>query len=208
MGMSQINSNNINYGINMNNINDSTVSENYFLQYFSPLKDNSHGILMAGTNSNIKITNNVTYNIDGYGLIVTNEGQNFDNPNSDILFSGNKLQDQDNFVKVLNIKNITGLTFENNSYYSNNGVENFMDYENNNYSFEEWENTISDDSSTYEYEAFPAPYRSIYEYQNMIKKEATVSAFIESCGEQNRYNWSSQYMAVEVNRWLKDGFRE
>lgn len=191
--------------ISLGNMSNATISNNFLIHQPEDVLTNCSAFSTDGELHDINIINNIVYNMRfADGLKISNKDKK---PNSNLLFSGNKIQLPEDAHYLINTSyDPSGIwTIKDNIYFSDRDEPYQFRMDGESRSYTQWLNDTGDTSSFTEY-TFPDSTRSIELYQASIGENPSIDAFIESCRAQDRYDWDTRYSLAEVNSWLKAGF--
>ncbi len=199
IGRSQPTNRGLGWYILINGWNNGIVQGNYTL-FNSTNLTNTFSIGVGNDNlRNVKITENVSYDILGYGFYVDGDY----NLGENVEFTKNKIIEPNSTRAIINADYLSGISISENIYFADN--QETFSLDNTSYDFADWTGTSNDNSTIVDYQ-FTDPTRSIETYQAMVGGTATIDGFVEACRAMNRYNWDENYSALKIGEWIKAGF--
>ncbi len=189
-----------------------SISDNYFLHFSNAVVTNAYGIRLEGGSRNVRIEENVVYNLNPHGnssavpalLLAATRTAASDN----ITVARNRFQEPVNQLRVIQVDDQDDLgayTFTDNQYFTSNQGTAFR-VETTNRLLAAW-STLSGDNSTFVRAVFPDPTRSIVGYMRSLGATETIDAFIGAVRNQGRNNWDNRFSAALVVQWIKTGFQ-
>ena len=170
------------------------------------------GYPQAGINS-LVIEDNITYRTTGSVGLSGEEGRV-----SNLMVRNNTFQTWRSPIwpwgrATISSSNsfVNETTLESNVYYDEEGDNNFF-IEDDNFDFNGWASEMNETGSSYEQVDFVDPDRSVGGYQEMLSGESYVDndaafeAFIEEAMKQSRHNWRTEYTAIPILAYFREGF--
>jgi len=201
----------ISWGIDLGfDVNGAEIYNNYLIHQTDPSINNGNfAFALAGVQTDINIYSNVIYGIkNGRGVVVSDVGgQNSQgSTKTNVQFNKNKFIIPINAGYTVQAQTtVNGVSFNNNTYYSDRLSSDLFRGGTTSYSLAGWQ-ALTGDTSVFEQVTFPDPTRSIETYMTSIGETPSLETFYAKCRAQDRYNWDIRFTAAAVNAWIKGGF--
>jgi hypothetical protein len=182
-------------------VNGGVISNNLFLH--QPLWNNAYAIhLGGGSETDIEITNNIIYGIQGRSLIV-DATSNWNN----IAITHNTIQDPEHETSLVDHSGtFDAVTYADNTYFTGAALS-FARVDGQGVTYDEWLGLCGESGSSNEQVTFADPNRNVATYHESIGGEPTFQAFIDEARKQSKYNWRVEYTAAAVNDYIRAGFQ-
>jgi hypothetical protein len=196
LGKSAPTNRDLSWGIDLYGMDGGSAQGNLFLNNLS--LDNSFGINFSEAR-NFEIFKNIGIYLAGNQAFLYTKSVE----GTDVSFHDNYIERKDNATGMVeSITALSGITFNNNNYYSLGTPifrVNMIDLD-----LSQWA-SIYEPNAKYALRTFPDKTRTVETYLVSIGV-GTLDAFYERCRLQTRYNWDARFTADAVNSWIKNGF--
>ncbi len=211
IGRSQPTSRTLGWGLDAVGWNTGNISGNLFLNFSNPVVTNIYGLRVEGGSANIRIDNNVFYNLNPHGNSSNAPAILFADtrtiPTDGVIVKNNFISEPVNQFRVFQADaadDITLFSFTHNKYYTPNENTAFS-VEGSIGNFSLWKG-ITNDNSEFTESCFEQPSGSIETYMQSLDLEPSIDEFIKRCRMQNRFYHDSSFDAETILNWLKAGF--
>jgi len=153
---------------------------------------------------NVTIRDNIIHGLkSGLGGIVIERSDLLEN----ILITGNAVQFEGLTTRVVSAGGgVAGVTFANNTYYTDAETDRWFAVGGNEFGFEAWIEESGEQRAVCEKVVYPGPGRTVETYMAALGKEPTLGTFIAEVRKQSKTNWHPEYTAFAVNEWVRAGF--
>lgn len=157
----------------------------------------------AITLANVDITNNIVWNVENKGFRVGSSRL------ENVTIEGNVINAKRD-VWQMRPGNPDELQLNNNTYYSSESQAKWFDYQDQHFSFSQWQTQTGDTGSTLLNSpaemGFLDPDRTLQSYSALVGGAFSTEAFYAAARQQSRDNWNPQYTAQAVNDYIREGF--
>ncbi|OFZ46915.1 MAG: hypothetical protein A2381_03715 [Bdellovibrionales bacterium RIFOXYB1_FULL_37_110] len=169
---------------------------------------NSFVFRHIGTSRNVTISNNHVYNFKNLGTLFGISGSKGDAA-TNMVFSNNKIQLPASYGRMISADYVTKgkWVFSGNQYFSERFDNGSFRHNGVDVALANWK-SLSGDDALIEPVALPAVMPSVPGYMTSLGQTGTISAFIEKCRAQDRYNWDARFMGAAVNNWFRGKFQQ
>lgn len=183
------------------------ICGNYLLKNDDQNVQNINGIKLNGHSRNVRISNNLIYDLMMSSPSNNNGGLRMnEDPKSNIRVSGNNFQLTGSLMRPIITENVESSTFENNIYNSEAESDQWFRVNGDNLSFTEWQSVANDNSSSTDKSNFSEPERDFKTYLASIGLNPTIDDFVDSASDQPERTWNEQFSAKKINDYIRQGY--
>jgi len=163
------------------------------------------GIDVSGHSSNVDVKNNTISGLYKNSLSANSgairlRGGNFSN----IYVAGNKIQLTDSKIRPIWAESLTGLTFSDNTYYSQADESEWFGVGDESYGLQDWSVISGDTGSISSQLYFIDPVRTIETYSSSLGM--SYDQFVSKLTIRSVEIWGKEFTAEAVNAYIKDGY--
>jgi hypothetical protein len=203
IGESQPTNRTLGWGIEIKDWDGGEVVNNYFLHQTKLQVNNTYGLNIFGTTSNVRIARNVFYNLhNAYALVVQDGGSK---TNLDI--ESNVFHQFTNARALVHIHSSpAGTKWAKNQYYHANGSTNAFSVNGQSLGYTEWLTESGETNSQWQAGTFPDSTRDLESYLVSIGEAGSFDNYIHLMRSVHMGNWRPELMALSVNKFIRTGF--
>ena len=181
------------------------ICGNYLLNNDNKEVTNILGIDISGHSSNVDVNNNTIAGLYKNSLTANSgairlRGNTFSN----ISVAGNKIQLTDSKIRPIWAESLTGLTFSDNTYYSQADESEWFGVDDESYGLQEWSIISGDTGSISSQLYFIDPVRTIETYSSSLGM--SYDEFVSKLTIRSVEIWGKEFTAEAVNAYIKDGY--
>ena len=181
------------------------ICGNYLLNNDNKEVTNIVGIDVSGHSSNVDVTNNTITGLYKSSLsensgVIRFKGDTFSN----IYVAGNKIQLLDSKIRPIWAESLSGLTFSDNTYYSEADESEWFGVDDGSYGLQDWSAMSGDSGSISSQLHFIEPVRTIETYSSSLGM--SYDQFVSKLTIRSVEIWAKEFTAEAVNGYIKDGY--
>jgi len=207
MGQSRPTNRVLGWGMQIDGLDDSSISDNYFINSPSIQVVNTFALEIFPELREINFDNNIIHGIsagNSRGLLrlygdASQENVRFQNNQiTSPLFARNLIETDESSLQ--------NFQFTANTYFSSRDNNSWFELGNLDVSYESWIAETSEINASNQMPNYCDTQRNIETYQTSIGETPTQKSFIENIKKQGKFHWDPRYEIPTVNQWIKDGY--
>ncbi len=205
IGRGQPTNRTLGWGIDIQEWDSGTVSNNYLLHNTSTVVNNVYAINLcggAGTRG-VAITGNTIY-----GMTTGSSLFSVKDTVSGCTVSENSIQGSGSNGRLMNTGTYTGdgVLFSGNTYFSERAEAEWFTMPDGRGNLSSWSSFSGETGAKKERMEYPDPDRTVELYNAHLGNEGTFEAFIAEVRSQSKIKWQPEYTAAAINNWIRAGF--
>ncbi|WP_299618029.1 Ig-like domain-containing protein [uncultured Tenacibaculum sp.] len=161
------------------------------------------GMYLRGENKDVQIENNTLYNLKSTNYIYLDRSEFTNSTLSDNIV--HNTHDRSKHVFVNRTFTSEDLVFSGNTYSGQSTIPSLY-IERDLQSIADWKDKTSEEVTNTTLPNYVDPDRSFERYITEVLGLDSLEAFYKNLRKLNMHNWKNEYTAIEINRWIKEGF--
>ena len=207
MGQSRPTNRVLGWGMQIDGLDDSSISSNYFINSPSIQVVNTFALEIFPELRDVSFNNNVIHGISSgnsrglirlYGDASQENVRLQSNHITSPLFARNLVETDESSLQ--------NFQFSTNTYFSSRDNNSWFELGNLNISYESWIAETSENNASNLMPNYCDTQRNIGTYQTSIGETPTQESFIENIKKQGKFHWDPRYEIPTVNQWIKGGY--
>jgi len=205
IGESQPTNRTLGWGIAVIDWDGGQVVNNYFLNQTKSEVNNTWGLEIKETVTDVEVSGNVFYNLNrANALVVDGAGDK-----TNVSIENNVFHHLENGGDLIRINtSLDGLSFAGNQYFHETNSSTAFRLPSGNIGFSDWTSQSGETGASWQESSFHDPSRDLESYLVSIGETGTFEHYIDLMRSVHMREWRPELMAAAVNQYIRSGFSD